>query len=49
LRVGVESLFIRPREWGLFIAVHGEQGSAGLVGGRNWQGTAPLISHHQGA
>jgi len=31
---GVGSLFIRPRERGLFIAVHGEQGSAVLVGGR---------------
>jgi len=34
LRAGVESLFIGPRERGLFIVVHGEQGNAGLAGGR---------------
>ena len=31
-RAGIESLFIGPRERGLFIVVHGEQGSVGLAG-----------------
>jgi len=33
---GVGSLFIGPRERGLFIAVHGERGSAGLAGQWAW-------------
>jgi hypothetical protein len=33
---GVESLFIGPRERGLLIVVHGEQGSAGLAGQWAW-------------
>jgi len=49
LRTGVESLFIGPRERGLFIAMHGAQGSTGLVGGRGLQGTTPPVSHHEGA
>jgi len=35
-RVLVGSLFIGPRERGLFIAVHGERGSAGLAGQWAW-------------
>jgi hypothetical protein len=35
-RAGVESLFIGPRERGLLIVVHGEQGSAGLAGQWAW-------------
>jgi len=47
--VGVEPLFIEPKEWGSLLSRMG-QGSAGrLASGRRWQGMLPLISHHQGA
>ena len=47
--VGVEPLFIEPKEWGSLLSRIG-QGSAGrLASGRRWQGMLPLISHHQGA
>jgi hypothetical protein len=49
LRVGVASIY-RAKGVGLIIVAHGEQGSAGrLASGRDWQGAAPLVSHHQRA
>jgi len=46
--VGVEPLFIEPKEWGSLLSRMG-QGSAGrLASGRRWQGVLPLVSHHQG-
>jgi hypothetical protein len=44
LHAGVESLFIGPRERGLFIVVHGSTAAP-----RWLVGAAPLIYHHQGA